>query len=215
MTFNVLAGTPAKREHDWQTRWEAFAVCQACRRSTTLLLVQKKPEDTPFGLNNRFRSEGYVTAADLKATQPPDSLPENIRRAFTEGAKSVVTGSPNAAGAMFRLCIDLATKPLLPPAPFPGLKRKTRRDLAPRLDWLFDNARLPADLRDLSACIREDGNDGAHDGTLGKEEALDLQDFTALLLERLYTLPARVKSAQKRREDRRGASEPGEPEQKP
>jgi hypothetical protein len=51
---------------------------------------------------------------------------------------------------------------------------------------------LPEALRDLSSCVKEDGNDGAHAGTLTKEDAEDLLDFTTALLERLYTEPKQL-----------------------
>ena len=51
--------------------------------------------------------------------------------------------------------------------------------------------------------MREDGNDGAHQGTLTKEDAEDLLDFTFLLLERIYTELQRLKEAKTRREKRR------------
>jgi hypothetical protein len=56
-------------------------------------------------------------------------------------------------------------------------------------------------LRSMS--VKDDGNDGAHRGTLGKADAEDLQDFTFELLERLYTEPARLKQAEERRKQRR------------
>ncbi|MEO9303158.1 DUF4145 domain-containing protein [Acinetobacter pittii] len=43
------------------------------------------------------------------------------------------------------------------------------------------------DLEELSRCIKDDGNDAAHDGTIGETEANDLLDFTYELLERVYT----------------------------
>jgi hypothetical protein len=104
---------------------------------------------------------------------------------------------------MFRLVIDLSTKSLLPPAEEPP-NAKIRRSLGLRLEWMFDNGRLPSDLRELADCIKEDGNDGAHDGSLSKNEALDLRDFTFSLLERLYTIPKRVELAAARRNERRG-----------
>jgi len=55
----------------------------------------------------------------------------------------------------------------------------------------------------LSAAIREDGNDGAHQGTLTKEDAEDLLDFAKALLERVFTEPEKIKLAEKRREQRR------------
>jgi hypothetical protein len=71
---------------------------------------------------------------------------------------------------------------------------------------LFDNKILPEALHELSGCIKEDGNDGAHEGTLRKADAEDLLDFTAALLERLYTEPERLRLAQSRRDARRKSS---------
>ena len=85
----------------------------------------------------------------------------------------------------------------------PGLNNKTRRDLGLRLPWLFDNGKLPTEVRELSTAIREDGNDGAHQGTLTKNEAEDLLDFTTALLERIFTVPMRLQIAKERREKRR------------
>jgi hypothetical protein len=96
---------------------------------------------------------------------------------------------------------------MLPEGDVPGLSSKTRRDLGLRLPWLFDNGKLSTDLRDLSAAIREDGNDGAHQGTLTKEEAEDLLDFTTALMERMFTEPKRLEIAKERREKRRDPKE--------
>jgi hypothetical protein len=98
---------------------------------------------------------------------------------------------------------------MLPNGEVDGLNAKTRRDLGLRLRWLFDNRHLPDGLRDLSTCIREDGNDGAHAGTLTKEDADDLLDFTTALLERIYTEPAKLKLADERRKARREAIKQG------
>ncbi|KQS48531.1 hypothetical protein ASG20_14190 [Sphingomonas sp. Leaf198] len=62
---------------------------------------------------------------------------------------------------------------------------------------------MAPELADLADCVREDGNDGAHDGTLGKADAEDLVDFTQQLLERVYSEPARLRIAKARREARR------------
>ena len=104
---------------------------------------------------------------------------------------------------MFRLCIDIATRDMLPEEDINGLNAKVRRILGLRLPWLFDQAILPEALRDFSDCVREDGNDGAHAGTLTAESAEDLLDFTRLLLERIYTEPERIRLAGDRRTSRR------------
>ena len=92
---------------------------------------------------------------------------------------------------------------MLPEQETEGLNKATRRILGLRFLWLFENGMLPEDLRELSTCIREDGNDGAHAGTLKKEDAEDLLDFTRALLERLFTEPEKLRLAQARREARR------------
>ena len=48
---------------------------------------------------------------------------------------------------------------------------------------------LPEPLRDLSLVVKDEGNAGAHDGTLDAADADDLIDFTERLLTRLYTEP--------------------------
>jgi hypothetical protein len=76
-----------------------------------------------------------------------------------------------------------------------------------RLPWLFNNGKLPESLRKLSTAIKEDGNDGAHQGTLTKEDAEDLLDFTTKLLERVFTEPEQLRIAEERRAQRRRPKE--------
>jgi hypothetical protein len=71
----------------------------------------------------------------------------------------------------------------------------------------MENGLIAQDLYDLSECIREDGNDGAHDGTLTKEDAADLLDFTVALFERMFTEPERLRLAKERRDKRRTPDE--------
>ena len=213
MTFDVLATTQIDRRYDWQERAEVFCVCRNCHQSTTLVIAQKEysadvrfissPASFGGSFNDYFNVEGFICLRDMGAMAAPEFVPEKIAAAFREGATSVVTRCPNAAGAMFRLAVDLTTRPLLPAEETAGLNNKVRRDLGLRLPWLFNNGLLPRELEQLSRCIREDGNDGAHAGTLTKEDALDLQDFSVALLERVFTEPGRLKLAEERRAERR------------
>ena len=158
-------------------------------------------------LNKYFQAKRYISLKDQGAAAPPEHVPEDIAKVFREGATSLVVECWNAAGTMFRVCVDLATRPTLPDGEVPGLTKKVRRDLGLRLPWLFDNGKLPADLRELSSAVREDGNDGAHQGTLKKEDAEDLLDFTTALLERIFTEPTRLRLAKERRLKRRAPQE--------
>ena len=202
----------------WRDRYELFCICRRCHVSTTFIVEasQINAKDRfkdgnslvtyPSGLNEFFEIQRFISLRDNITTKPPEHLPDQIRNAFNEGAACLSIDCFNAAGSMFRLCVDLVTRPFLPD---PEDKAKgqpnsrQRRDLGLRLAWMFDNKILPSELRELATCIREDGNDGAHAGTLTKADADDLLDFTIALLERVVTEPKRLELAKERRDARR------------
>lgn len=220
MTFDILADVHVGTEHGWKHYHEIAARCRRCKCPSLLLVSLINSSD-----GNRFGKDGLIAAtvagdiahlfrfvkvistADFGANEAPEFLPENIDRAFKEGTRCLAIGCHNAAAAMFRLCLDLATKAMLPAdGTEGGPNGHQRRNLAPRLEWLFDQKRLPDDLQGLSVAVKDYGNDGAHDGTLDDNEAEDLYDFAYALLHRLYTEPQRIAQAQARRDQRRAAA---------
>lgn len=214
MTFDLTQENFTHTKYNWQYWFEAFCICRNCRKSTIFVLAQKTGPDKSIvqknglvnlkdSVNRYMRVEGYINLKDSVKYSPPEYLPENIDAAFREGAACMSIGCFNAAGTMFRLCVDLATRSMLPEGEVEGLNARVKRNLGLRLPWLFDNAVLPEALRELSGCVKDDGNDGAHEGTLSEEDAEDLLDFTSVLLERIYTEPERLRIAKERREKRR------------
>lgn len=215
VTFDVAAqNSRGIVRYGWSEQFEVFAVCRHCHKSTVFLVANKNYDSRGLWptsgvvsyngyLNDHFEVTGYINIKDQDAESPPEHVPDDIAAVFSEGSTCVAVECWNAAGAMFRLAVDMTTKSLLPPDGEPPLA-KIRRSLGFRLEWLFQNGKLPTDLQELAECIKEDGNDGAHDGTLTKNEALDLQEFTFNLLERLYTAPKKLELAAARRRERRG-----------
>jgi len=214
ITFDLVSAIKTRLEYSWQNWYEAFCICRQCRRSTVFVLAESVDGDyeyvhetglvkIPGAVNPFVKIQGVITLKDKARFNPPEFIPPEIEAIFREGATCIAVGCNNAAGTMFRLCIDLITRSLLPEEEVEGLNYRTRRDLGLRLPWLFKNGLLPNALEDISTCVREDGNDGAHQGTLTEEDAEDLLDFTSLLLERIYTEPERLKQAQLRRQKRR------------
>jgi len=214
ITFDITAAKPYRIEYGWQHWYEAFGICRNCGRTTIFILSESVNGDYEYvhrtgllkidkSLNNFVDIEGHISLKDSASVAPPEFLPKGIEEVFQEGATCLAVGCYNAAGTMFRLCVDLATRSMLPAEDEPGLNAKTRRDLGLRLPWLFETRRLPPSLKDLSSCIKEDGNDGAHAGTLTEADADDLLDFTSVLLERIYTEPERLRLAKERRDARR------------
>lgn len=211
-TFDVLSSNRCgTRTSRWAHRFEAFCVCRHCSRAVVFVLelsnaafgehfAKSKVDSFNGSINSIFEVRGFVNLKDLASVEPPEHLPPKIEEAFREGATCLAVNCFNAAGTMFRLCVDHATSDLLPAEGAEGgPNAKQRRELGLRLQWLFENHKLPSELHDLAQCIKDDGNDGAHRGTLNSSDAGDLLDFTVHLLERRYTLPRRVEDAAARR----------------
>lgn len=216
MTFDILADVHVGIQDEWVHRFEVCAVCRRCYRPTLMRLVLEQygarelfkesgsiTKSKAFDVSVFFRFGGYVNLADVSAKPAPADLPPDITTIFEEASRCLAVNCPNASSAMFRLCLDIATKSLLPDDAEP-LDKHTRRNLAPRLRWLFENAVLPSDLKSLSAAVKDNGDEGVHEGSMSQLDAEDIYDFAFALLDRLYSEPARIEAAAKRRAARRG-----------
>ncbi len=223
MTFDILSDVHVHTAYDWQHFHEVTSLCRRCDRPSLMLVklhdINVKKSHGSNGsvtristdIGRAFKFDRIISKADFAAKDAPEFLPENIDRAFKEGTRCLAIGCHNAAAAMFRLCLDLATKSMLPEAGSEGGPNShQRKNLAPRLEWLFEQKRLPSDLQELSAAVKDYGNDGAHDGDLDENEADDLYDFAFALLERLYTQPARLAEMRARRDGRKKPAQAAE-----
>ena len=210
-TFDVLAAIPDKCSRMDQ-RIEVFSCCRECKKATIFVIglresvggVALVPVMAQPNLNHTFVVTGFINQSHIGAETPPRHLPDDVKMAFEEATRAFAIGCWNAAGCMFRVSIDLATKGIHSEKGGPD-----RFPLSRRLSWLFDNGHIPSDLRDLATCINDDGNDAAHIAGLNKEDAEDLLDFSRELLRRIYTEPARVKMANERRKRRRDRAKQG------
>ena len=216
-TFDVLASNPCAVSYGWQWWYETFSRCRSCEKTTIFVLCDRVGMNYESfhkiglmscddALNKYCEVDHYINYSNVDAVGAPEHLPDDVKLSFEEGARSFAVGCWNAAGCMFRTSIDLTTKNLLPEEEVDGLDRHTRRNLAPRLRWLFECGRLPVALQELSSCIKEDGDDAVHTATLEKIDAEDLLEFTVALLERIYTEPKKLQIALERRKDRRESS---------
>src|SRR5437016_584827 len=105
MTFNVIAQNYLGMEYDWQSWYEVFAICRHCKKSTTFVIslddVRTKEWARDSGpvaytggaINRIFKVEYYISLKDIAAEPPPEYLPEDIRDAFNEGARSIAAGN--------------------------------------------------------------------------------------------------------------------------
>ncbi|RSN79574.1 DUF4145 domain-containing protein [Acinetobacter vivianii] len=208
--------------------WEFYGVCRACENGCSIiaemesrLLNEMSYKYGRHGLVaeteifiNKMVTSGISLNNDIiqnlkydpilpVSEQPPEYLPPNIKKFFLEATKCLSIGCHNASGAMFRLCLDSVTKEILEKNENLSPSSSDKKTIHSRLNWIFMNGILPANLESLSRNIKDDGNDAAHDGALNKEEAEDLLDFTYILLEQVFTIPKQVELAMLRRTDRR------------
>ncbi|MCY3844006.1 MAG: DUF4145 domain-containing protein [Acidobacteria bacterium] len=207
-TFDADADTFAGIGTAGNRQYEVFCVCRACKRATIFMLeerdhiraqqlrarlTQSQPLAAirPSASVDSFRLLRHVSPPDVDTAAPPEELPSDIKGAFREATKCAAVACYNAAGAMFRLCLDLATK---------GVKGK---NLAARLEALCEQKQFSPELRELGSAVRLNGNDAAHDGSLDEEAVEDLEAFATRFLTQLYTEPARLRAAKERREMRR------------
>lgn len=191
--------------------FEYHLQCRACYKSA-IWHIEKAPnqadpaellkQQTP--LDAHVRVIGAVKPR-ISTVPTPEHTPPDLALIFDEGAECISIGAWNAGSAMFRKILDQISKDKMNAAPGgPPADKRTRFNLKPRLEWLFANNLLPRDVEALADCIREDANDAVHNAPLGKDDALDMQDFTVELLEALFTLPGRLRAAEARRAARRG-----------
>lgn len=97
----------------------------------------------------------------------------------------------DAAGAMFRKTLDVATKTLRP-----DLQKKT---LYARIEAMVKSGDLTSAMGQWSHRIRMDGNDAIHSEEPETEsDARATQRFTEAFLTYSYTLPALVRDAQRK-----------------
>jgi hypothetical protein len=160
-------------------------VCVATRNPSHLhnWITQSNGE-----FHNECRSQGgAITAVYPKAKrlEAPEHISPTVQRAFLQGADNASRKQSDAAAAMYRKALDVATKEL-----DSGLAGK---NLAPRIDALHKAGKLTDDLKEWAHLIRLDGNQGAHDEEeLSEEDVAQLASFTELFLTYTFTLPAQV-----------------------
>ena len=215
--------------------WQAFCTCSNCKNGMVFKLeanLDKIRDDLSLNytdketfhtkndlckfektnINDHVRINGIILAPIKQQHICPLYVPEQIKNIFDEATKCLSINCFIASGSMFRLCLDLVTKDLLEK----WLEENTisevqpnkeqRNKLANRIDFLINQDKIPKRLKELAHCIRHDGNDSAHDGNTGEDEALDCLDFTEALLKEVYTFPAQINEAEKRRFERRAKS---------
>lgn len=215
--------------------WQAFCQCSNCKKAmifhieansdkirNDFLLKQNEKDQLlqtidlctfeKTNINDHVNIKSIISPPLKLQNTCPSHVPENIKIIYDEATKCLSMDCFVASGSMFRLCLDLVTKNLLEKWLEKNItsqlqpNKNQRNRLADRIDFLIGENKISKGLSKLAHCIRDDGNDSAHDGNTGESEALDCLDFTEALLKEVYTFPAQIQEAEKRRLERREKS---------
>jgi hypothetical protein len=115
----------------------------------------------------------------------PENLPSNVENFFSQGLQNERSGNWDAAGAMFRKSLDIATKILDPTS--------ANKNLFQRITALEKAGRLTADLAAWAHEVRIDGNASVHDDEPEtREDVAAIHEFARAVLLYTFTLPALV-----------------------
>jgi len=123
----------------------------------------------------------WPTQTDSAA--PPDAPPQ-IARNFVQAEEAAARTHREAAGMAYRRVLELTLKDKAP---------DLKGTLEKRIDKLADGGRLTPDIKDWAHNIRDLGNEATHDEDEPTEDDIaDMAAFTRVVLEYLYTMPAKV-----------------------
>lgn len=120
-------------------------------------------------------------------TQCPENVPSNIAGFYDQGVENLEAGRWDAAGAMFRKTLDVATKRLR--------SDLASKNLYDRIEAMVTSGDLTSAMGQWSHSIRLDGNSAIHDDEPETpDDARATQRFTEALLTYGFTLPAMVEA---------------------
>lgn len=127
------------------------------------------------------------------SAQTPDHTPENVARFYEQGMDNLQHARWDAAGAMFRKSLDVATKILAP-----QMRQET---LYARIGKMVEDGQLTPSMGDWSHEIRLEGNGAVHDDEPETEQdARAAHKFAEALLTYSFTLPQMVNDNREKRE---------------
>lgn len=171
--------------------WNCAAVCGACRMPICFRAAAAHPNNhgSPAGLSAEIEPN-YIVSEIWPSRQPfvaPPHTPDAVKKRFLEGEEAFRRQSWNAAVAMYRSALDIATKGM------PGVPQN--QTFFSRLQWLHDNHRITPEIRAWVDHVRVEGNDALHDPEeFEEEDAKPLRFFTEMFLRYVFELPGEVRA---------------------
>jgi hypothetical protein len=171
-------------------RWNCAATCGACGgpicfRATA---TQNNNLNSPMGYGGNIEPQWRVEEIwpSRRPTGAPPYTPRGTASRFVQGENAYVRGDWNAALAMYRSALDVATKAM------DGVPSGTFFD---RLKWLHEQHRITPEIRGWGDHVRIEGNGALQDpDEFSEEDVKPLRLFTQMFLRYAFELPGEVRA---------------------
>lgn len=175
--------------------WEVAARCSVCSLISIYRVDVRGTGNKPSTYSDKLPDQRIGRTAVRIATtamELSEYIPERIAGLFREANECRQMTWYEAAGAMYRKTLDVATKHIYT-HDVRLEEKKPAQALRVRIKSLGEMKILDEDIVELADVAALDGNDATHDvDPYSKEEAEALEDLTLDLLERLFVRPAKV-----------------------
>ncbi|CAA2143713.1 DUF4145 domain-containing protein [Hyphomicrobium sp. ghe19] len=177
--------------------------CNSCQMPISLVIQRLGTHITAVNANRswtRTTHDGPYRVIAMFPEQPeagmaPDFTPDNIASFFNQGSRSLESGDFDLAGMGFRKAIDTATKKLIREINPEDLNARLGDTFVKRIEWLHSKGKLTEQIKDWSHIVRLEGNEAAHEEDLyKKEDAAQLQHFTEMFLQYVFTMPRKIQA---------------------
>ncbi|KIQ05042.1 hypothetical protein RU07_02250 [Agrobacterium tumefaciens] len=175
--------------------WEIAARCSVCSLISIYEVDVRGTGNKPSSYGDRL-PDRYIgrTAVRIATTalELSEHIPERIAGLFREANECRQMTWYEAAGAMYRKTLDVATKHIYA-HDIRLAEKQPAQALRVRIKSLGEMNILDQDIVELADVAALDGNDATHDvDPYTKDEAEALEDLTLDLLDRLFVRPAKI-----------------------
>lgn len=187
------SGVPSK-----QYWFHAFFHCNTCFGPVIVVannrITGRAPSQEHGDIAKHEAFSQVTVFPKTDAPKAPEHAPEASSRAFVQAEDALKRMHWEAAGAMDRRALEIATKEIEPAYAKLGLYQ--------RIEKLSEEGLLTTSLKEWAHDLRLVGNDAAHEiEGITQDEAIQAHMLARFILIYLYTLPIQVEEARKAREN--------------
>jgi hypothetical protein len=188
-------------EKTYVTLIELACKCPNCQSATLFMLAAAgdKPPSTKFDENENPANSGYqemMSFPSAAAEKAPEHTPEPAASFYHQATTALANGLHDAAGCMFRKCLESVTRSPAVLNKVPAEERDNYRGswLKGRISKLKEMNAIPPALGDLADVIKEEGDSAVHEDVLYDPISAErLRKFTRAFLEYTFTWPEHVR----------------------